>query len=77
VPDLSVYVPVQLRRAFREAQSGEYFQGWLKMQEAVMEIEFPYEDLPEVRDQMFTRESLDIVEPKLMGLFIIDGVVGV
>lgn len=27
VPDLSAYVPVQLQRAFREAQSDEYFQG--------------------------------------------------
>ncbi len=63
------HVPIQLTKAFREAQSNEQFQGWLKMQEAVMEIEFPYYDLPEVRDQMFTKGSLAVVENKLMELY--------
>lgn len=63
------YVPTQLTKAFREAQSNEQFQGWLKMQEAVMEIEFPYYDLPDVRETMFTKDSLAIVEQKLLGLY--------
>lgn len=62
-------VPIQLTRAFREAQSNEQFQGWLKMQEAVMEIEFPYYDLPEIREQMFTKDSLATVEAKLLELY--------
>ena len=63
------YVPTQLTRAFRDAQSNEQFLGWLKMQEAVMEIEFPYYDLPEIREQMYTEASLAIVEQKLLGLY--------
>lgn len=63
------YVPTQLTRAFRDAQSNEQFLGWLKMQEAVMEIEFPYVDLPEVRDEMFTKASLATVEQKLLDLY--------
>ena len=63
------YVPRQLTKAFREAQSNEQFLGWLKMQEAVMEIEFPYYDLPEVRDDMFSKASLAIVEQKLLELY--------
>lgn len=63
------YVPVQLTKAFREAQTDENFQGWLKMQEAVMEIEFPIYDLPDIRDQMFTKDSLAIVEAKLVDLY--------
>jgi hypothetical protein len=63
------YVPTQLTHAFREAQSNEQFQGWLKMQEAVMEIEFPYDDLPEVREDMFAKESLAVVEQKLLELY--------
>ena len=63
------YVPVQLTQAFRVAQSSERFLGWLRMQEAVMEIEFPYDDLPELRDDMFTRASLPTVEQKLLDLF--------
>ena len=62
-------VPMQLTKAFREAQSDEKFQGWLKMQEAVMEIEFPYYDLPEIRDHMFTKDSLATVENKLLDLY--------
>ncbi len=65
----SDYVPVQLTKAFREAQADEKFQGWLKMQEAVMGIEFPIYDLPEIRDEMFTKASLPVVENKLMELF--------
>ena len=49
------YVPPRLTKAFRGAHSNEQFLGWLTMQEAVMEIEFPYDDLPEVRDSMFIR----------------------
>lgn len=30
------YVPIQLTRAFREAQNDAKFQGWLKMQEPVI-----------------------------------------
>jgi hypothetical protein len=63
------YVPVQLTKAFREAQADEQFQSWLKMQEAVMGIEFPINDLPEIRDSMFTKESLVIVEAKLLDLY--------
>jgi len=63
------YVPVQLTKAFREAQTNEQFLGWLKMQEASMEIEFPYEELPDVRDIMFTKDSLAVVEQKLMELY--------
>jgi hypothetical protein len=65
----SDYVPIQLTKAFREAQSDEKFQGWLKMQDAVMGIEFPIYDLPEVRDSMYTKESLAIVEEKLLSLY--------
>lgn len=63
------YVPVQLTKAFREAQADEKFQGWLKMQEAAMGIEFPIYDLPEVRDSMFTKDSLATVEAKLTELY--------
>ncbi|MCV7100895.1 MULTISPECIES: hypothetical protein [Mycobacterium] len=63
------YVPIQLTKAFREAQSDERFQGWLKMQEASMEIEFPIYDLPEIRDSMYTKESLETVEATLMELY--------
>ena len=63
------YVPIQLTKAFREAQADEKFQGWLKMQDAVMGIEFPIYDLPEVRDAMFTKESLTIVVAKLIELY--------
>lgn len=62
------YVPIQLTKAFREAQADEKFQGWLKMQESVMDIEFPIYDLPELRDSMFTKESLAVVETKLTEL---------
>lgn len=63
------YVPIQLTKAFRVAQSNEQFLGWLRMQEAVMEIEFPYADLPEVRDEMFTGASLVTVEQSLLDLY--------
>jgi hypothetical protein len=62
-------VPIQLTKEFREAQSDEKFQGWLKMQDAAMGIEFPIYDLPEVRDSMYTKESLAVVEEKLLDLF--------
>lgn len=65
----SDYVPVRLTRAYRDAQENEFFLGWLKMQEAVMNIEFPYFDLPEVKDHMFTGDSLRIVENKLLDLY--------
>lgn len=63
------YVPVRLTKAFREAQADEKFQGWLRMQEAAMDIEFPIEDLPEIRDIMFTKDSLSVVEAKLIELY--------
>jgi hypothetical protein len=63
------YVPTQLTKAFRDAQADEKFQGWLKMQEAVMGIEFPIYDLPEVRDSLFTKASLAVVEAKLTELY--------
>lgn len=63
------YVPVQLTDAFRQAQSDEKFQGWLKMQEAAMGIEFPIHDCPEIRDQMYTKDSLTVVENKLIELY--------
>jgi hypothetical protein len=69
VADITNYVPVQLTKAFRDAQTDETFRGWLKMQEAAMDIEFPYHDLPELRGRMFTMESLDVVEVKLLELF--------
>ncbi|MFL6084049.1 MAG: hypothetical protein ACJ74F_12745 [Mycobacterium sp.] len=53
---------MQLTKAFREAQTDEKFQSWLKMQDAVMGIEFPIYDVPEIRDQMYTKGSLAIVE---------------
>lgn len=62
-------VPMQLSKVFRKVQHDPNFRGWLKMQEAVMEIEFPYTDLPEVRDQMFTKDSLPVVEQKLLELY--------
>jgi hypothetical protein len=63
------YVPIQLTKAFREAQADEKFQGWLKMQEAAMGIVFPIEDAPEVRDSMFTKASLESIEAKLLELY--------
>ena len=65
----SDYVPIALTRAFREAQADEAFQGWLEMQQAVMGIEFPTDDLPEVRDRMFAKDSLAILEEKLLLLY--------
>jgi len=62
------YVPEQLTKAFRLAQSDERFQGWLKMQEASMEIEFPIYDVPQLRGQMYTPDSLAIVEAELLQL---------
>jgi hypothetical protein len=63
------FVPMQLTKAFREAQTDEKFQSWLKMQDAVMGIEFPIYDVPEIRDQMYTKGSLAIVENKLLELY--------
>ncbi len=63
------YVPIQLTKAFRDAQSDEKFQGWLKMQDAAMGIEFPIDDLPEVRNSMFTKDSLALAEAKLTNLY--------
>ncbi|UHJ57078.1 hypothetical protein LT337_09760 [Mycolicibacterium fortuitum] len=63
------YVPIQLTAAFRQAQTDEKFQGWLKMQGAAMEIVFPIEDLPEVADSMFTKNSLATAEAKLTELY--------
>lgn len=39
------------------------------MQEAVMAIEFPIDDCPEVRDIMFTEDSLSVLEGKLLSLY--------
>ncbi len=63
------YVPVRLTKAYREAQADEKFQGWLKMQEAAVDIEFIIEDLPEVRDTMYTKDSLETAEAKLVELY--------
>jgi hypothetical protein len=63
------YVPTQLSKAFRDAQSNEQFLSWVKMQDAVMDIEFPYEDAPELRDEMFTKDSLGTIEAKLIEKF--------
>lgn len=63
------YIPIRTTRAYRDAQSDENFLGWLRMQEAVMDIEFPYVDCPEVRDVMYAKESLPIVEAKLLQLY--------
>lgn len=63
------YVPIQLTRAFRNAQQNRLFRSWLDMQEAVMAIEFPIDDCPEIRDIMFTEESLSVVEGKLLSLY--------
>lgn len=63
------YVPVRLTKAFRDAQADESFLGWLKMQDAVMDIEFPYFDVPEIRGIMFTKASLDVVESKLIARY--------
>lgn len=62
------FVPMQLTKAFRQAQSDQQFLGWLKMQEAVMEIEFPF-DVNEVRDQMYTKDSLAVIENRLQDLY--------
>ena len=67
--DISDYIPTQLTNAFREAQTDEKFQGWLKMQEAAMGIEFPIYDLPDIRDNMFTKDSLATIEEKLTELY--------
>jgi hypothetical protein len=63
------YIPVRLTKAYREAQADEKFQGWLKMQEAAVDIEFIIDDLPEVRDRMYTKESLETAEAKLIELY--------
>lgn len=63
------YIPVRTTRRYREAQTDEKFQGWLKMQSAAMEIVFPIQDVPELRDQMFTPDSLALVESKLLETF--------
>lgn len=63
------YVPIQLMKSFRKAQDNKLFRSWLDMQDAVMAIEFPIEDCPEVADIMYTEESLAIVENKLLSLF--------
>ncbi|WP_049924823.1 hypothetical protein [Mycolicibacterium septicum] len=63
------YVPIQLTKAFRDAQSDEKFQGWLKMQEAAVGIEFPINNLPEARDSMFTKDILSLAEAKLTDLY--------
>lgn len=67
--EASDYVPMALTKAFRDAQADEKFQGWLKMQDASMGIEFPIYDLPEVRDSMYTKESLAVAEQKLLALY--------
>ncbi|KHO24670.1 hypothetical protein [Mycolicibacterium setense] len=63
------YAPIQLTKAFRDAQDDDKFQGWLKLQDAAMGTEFPIDDLPEVRDSMFTKDSLAVAEAKLTDLY--------
>lgn len=63
------YIPIRTTRAYQEAQNDEFFVGWLRMQEAVMEIEFPYVDCPEVLDQMYAKETLPVIEAKLLDLY--------
>lgn len=40
------------------------------MQEAAMGIEFPIDDCPKIRDQMYTKDSLTVVETKLIELWV-------
>ncbi|MCG5432945.1 hypothetical protein LV457_11700 [Mycobacterium sp. MYCO198283] len=67
--DVTAYVPVQLTRAFRQAQSDPTFQCWLKMQEAAMDIEFPYYDLPGLQGRMFEADTLQVVESALLDMY--------
>ncbi|TDZ77533.1 hypothetical protein DE4585_04928 [Mycobacteroides salmoniphilum] len=59
------YVPIQLTSAFRKAQQNTKFRSWLDMQDAVMAIEFR----PEVSGMMYTKESLEVVEAKILSLY--------
>jgi len=63
------YIPIQLTRKFRDAQFDNDFQGWLKMQEAAMQIEFPVHDCPEIREDMYSKHSLAVIENKLLQMY--------
>ncbi|OHU31698.1 hypothetical protein BKG76_00330 [Mycobacteroides franklinii] len=63
------YVPIQLTNAFRRAQQNTKFRSWLDMQDAVMAIEFPFEDCPEVAGMMYTQRSLGVVEAKILSFY--------
>lgn len=62
-------VPMQLTKNFRRVQSDPNFRSWLEMQDAVMNIEFPVFDLPEVGDRMYAPETLAVAEQKLLELY--------
>lgn len=63
------YIPIQLTKEFRRAQENKLFRSWLDRQQAIMAIEFPVEDCPEVAGIMYTEESLAVVENKLLSLY--------
>ncbi|WP_019164908.1 hypothetical protein [Mycobacteroides abscessus] len=63
------YIPIQLTNEFRRAQENQLFRSWLDRQQAIMAIEFPIEDCPEVAGIMYTEESLAVVENKLLSLY--------
>ncbi|NMK79138.1 hypothetical protein HHM19_03190, partial [Staphylococcus capitis] len=50
------YIPIQLTKEFRRAQENKLFRSWLDRQQAIMAIEFPVEDCPEVAGIMYTEE---------------------
>lgn len=62
-------VPIRSTAEYRAAQSDEMFLSCLRTQEAAMDAQFGVYDAPQVRDMMFTGESLLPVEGRLLELY--------
>lgn len=58
--------PIRDTPQYRNIQNDERFQGWLRMQEAAMVIEFTNFDVPELNGHLYTREGLVIAEREIL-----------
>lgn len=54
---------------YQRIQHDERFLGWLRMQEAAMEIEFTVFDMPELSAHMYTREGIVLAEREILRRF--------
>ncbi|WP_063130236.1 hypothetical protein [Nocardia fusca] len=58
--------PIRQTPEYQAIQHDERFQGWLRMQEAAMDIEFTNYDVPELNGHLYTREGLVIAEHQIL-----------